>query len=132
MSDPSQKDDDYLNYQDILKSLGHIGSWQLTIWSLLAFLVLLDGLCWNLFEFTAYIPKFRCTIPFCEHPENTTYLDKLSENFPHYVRHGIPQELLETGDSCEYLGIAGMPDEIQEAAILNKVNKYKKSGYTED
>ena len=123
-------DEDFLNYQEVLKSLGRMGSWQLRLWTLLALLVLLDGLCQSLFEFTAFTPKFRCNIPFCEHPKNTTYLDKLSENFPHYVRHGIPQELLETGDSCEYLGIAGIPDEIQETAILNKVTNYKKSGHT--
>ena len=101
--------------------MGRTGSWQLGLWTLLAFLVLLDGLCQSLFEFTAFTPKFRCNIPFCEHPKNTTYLEQVSQNFPHYVIHGIPQEFLEAGDSCEYLGIAGMPDEIQEAAILNKV-----------
>ena len=114
-------EEDVLNYQEVLKSLGRTGSWQLGLWTLLAFLVLLDGLCQSLFEFTAFTPKFRCNIPFCEHPKNTTYLEQVSQNFPHYVIHGIPQEFLEAGDSCEYLGIAGMPDEIQEAAILNKV-----------
>ena len=120
-------EEDVLNYQEVLKSLGRTGSWQLGLWTLLAFLVLLDGLCQSLFEFTAFTPKFRCNIPFCEHPKNTTYLDQVSQNFPHYVIHGIPQEFLEAGDSCEYLGISGMPDEIQEAAILNKVGTYPES-----
>ena len=42
-------------------------------------------------------------------------------NKPSFVHLGIPQDFLETGNSCEYLGIVGIPEEIQDAAILNKV-----------
>ena len=48
--------------------------------------------------------------------------DMQTTNKPSFVHQGIPQDFLETGNSCEYLGIAGIPEEIQETAILNKVS----------
>ena len=49
--------------------------------------------------------------------------DMQTTNKPSFVHQGIPQDFLETGNSCEYLGIAGIPEEIQETAILNKVSE---------
>ena len=45
----------------------------------------------------------------------------LDEKFPLYVRKGIPFDLLESGESCEYKGISGMPEGMDRDAIYNKV-----------
>ena len=69
---------------------GRFGTWQILVFGLLAFVCLLDGLYENLYAFTAFTPKYRCSIPFCEHPLNATYSneEKTQEkgNFPIYVQ----------------------------------------------
>lgn len=115
---------DPFNYEEVLKVLGRFGTWQCLLFAQLAFVCLLDGLFENLYAFTAFTPKYRCSIPFCEHPQNASYFggEKAQEigNFPIYVKRGISADLLETGESCEYLGISGMPMGMDQEAILNK------------
>jgi len=115
---------DSFNYEEVLKVLGRFGTWQILLFALLAFVCLLDGLYENLYAFTAFTPKYRCSIPFCEHPLNATYYGEKKtqekRNFPIYVQRGISADLLESGESCEYLGISGMPIGMDQEAILNK------------
>ena len=70
---------------------GRFGTWQWLLFALLSFVCLLDGLFENLYAFTAFTPKYRCGIPFCEHPQNASYFgtgEKTEEkgNFPIYVK----------------------------------------------
>ena len=68
---------------------GRFGTWQFLLFAQLAFVCLLDGLFENLYAFTAFTPKYRCSIPFCEHPQNASYFggEMAQEigNFPIYV-----------------------------------------------
>ena len=69
---------------------GRFGTWQFLLFAQLAFVCLLDGLFENLYAFTAFTPKYRCSIPFCEHPQNASYFggEMAQEigNFPIYVK----------------------------------------------
>ena len=105
---------------------GRFGTWQALLFAQLAFVCLLDGLYENLYKFSAFTPKYRCSIPFCEHPQNATYYfgTEKTGDFPIFVERGIPADLLETGESCEYLGISGMPIGMDQEAILNKVGRH--------
>ena len=125
------KSEEFIDYDEVLKSIGRYGSWQVRLFVLLALVAFVDGLIENLFEFTAFSPKYRCNIPFCEHPQNTTYFSNSSSSvFPIYVLHGIPQKLLLSGESCEYLGFSSMPNvEMEQQTILNKV---KNTAFSEE
>ena len=122
-------------FQDLIKNFvieifAHlhitIWTWQISRWQKCGNLPssLLDGVIESLFEFTAFMPKHRCSVPFCEHPRNTTYFqDAKLSNFPIYVQRGIPPDLLETGESCEFWSISSMPSGLDKEAILSKVLK---------
>ncbi len=143
--------DEYFDFNEAAKSLGNFGRWQVQLVLLLAAVVVFDTLVSNMLAFTAFTPKHRCNIPFCEHPDNSTFEGKEQVNlawksrplhgrpqqrprslrsfvevehdlFPYYVRQGIPDDLLDSGRSCHYYGIANIsPQAYETSVLLNKV-----------
>ena len=107
-------------YEEILKVIG-FSWWQLRLIILLALISVCDGLFDSLFEFTAFTPKYRCSIPFCETVSNTSYYAYNSTSFAKYVDRGVPKEILNTGQSCQYLGFLQIPQGMDQEIILNKV-----------
>ena len=119
-SKPSKENQEPFDFEEILKVIGHYGWWQCRIFVLFAIVVICDGLYENLFYFTAYTPKYRCSIPFCELPSNTSYYE-YNKTFAKYVKLGIPEDILQLGESCEYLGFVQIPAGMDQETILNKV-----------
>ena len=107
-------------YEEILKVIG-FSWWQLRLIILLALISVCDGLFDSLFEFTAFTPKYRCSIPFCETVSNTSYYAYNSTSFAKYVDRGVPKEILNSGQSCQYLGFLQIPQGMDQEIILNKV-----------
>ena len=122
-SESTKKPDqnDPFDYEEIVKVIG-FSWWQFRLILLLALICICDGLFDTLFEFTAFSPKYRCSIPFCETVSNTSYYAYNSTTkFAKYVDLGIPQDILGSGESCQYLGFLQIPQGMNQEIILNKV-----------
>ena len=107
-------------YEEILKVIG-FSWWQFRLIMLLALISICDGLFETLFEFTAFTPNYRCSIPFCETVSNTSYYAYNSTEFSKYVDRGVPKEILNSGEACQYLGFLQIPQGMDQEIILNKV-----------
>ena len=64
---------DPFNFDEVLKIIGRFGNWQFRMFVLMTIVSILDGVYDNIYHFTAYTPKFRCSIPFCENVQNASY-----------------------------------------------------------
>jgi OCT family organic cation transporter-like MFS transporter 4/5 len=65
-----KNNDSTLNFNEILNEIGQFGRWQQRIFMCCCLISLANGLITVAFAFTAYSPKYRCSVPFCEDQSN--------------------------------------------------------------
>jgi len=95
-----------IDYDKVLKHIGQFGRYQLKIHLLLWLTSALSGLAVVVYAFTGYTPAYRCRVPLCEPPTNTTitsyYADPNNQTFADYVTAAIPiLALEETNSLCQ-------------------------------
>lgn len=90
---------------DLLKEIGRFGRYQVLIYALLTFPIMISGANSVSFVFTAGDLNYRCSIPECEDSSNTTYKTEWFENaIP--LKNKIPQKCTR----FEYLNATGTSD----------------------
>ncbi|XP_074033259.1 organic cation transporter protein isoform X3 [Leptinotarsa decemlineata] len=88
-----------VNFDDVLEELGELGTFQIFTYILICLPVLFGASSSLSYVFTAGVPEYRCFIPQCEDPHDTSY------NVP-WMKWAIPNQISENQvigvetDSC--------------------------------
>ena len=64
-----------MDLDKVLQHVGPVGLWQYLHVSLLFLVAVCSGIGVVTFAFTGFVPKYRCAIPQCEDPSNTSYFN---------------------------------------------------------
>lgn len=71
-----------VDYDLVLEAVGECGPWQIGMFVLLALPSCLSGMAVYMYQYTAFIPKHRCFVPYCD-DENSEYIeDHLTYSVP--------------------------------------------------